>query len=197
MSHYRAFFDTQYVGVWDLDGADRIVTIAKVAPGTVGGQQGKAKSKKAIVTLREFEVPFACNVTNARTIAGMYGSDPREWVGKRIALYPTTTSFGGETVDCIRIRPTIPKGEPERVGKRPVDEDVREKQARAAAKAESPGAAIAAATDAVGLAAAIRECAAWVAAHQERVWPRVLARCDELGLPHDEALLAMSEGGAQ
>ena len=48
---------------------------------------------------------------NARVIAGLYGGfDSESWLGKKITLYPTTTTFGSQTVDCIRIRPLIPKG---------------------------------------------------------------------------------------
>jgi hypothetical protein len=33
----------------------------------------------------------------------MFGNNPREWLNKRVTLYPTTTKFGRETVDCIRV----------------------------------------------------------------------------------------------
>ncbi len=200
MAHFREFFDTPYIGVWDLGGRDRVATITKVTSGAVGGQQGKKEAKKAIVHTREFDKPFCCNVTNATTIAGMYGADTREWVGKRITLFPTTTEFARKTVDCIRVRPTIPRGEPEHVGSRPVDREVREKQDRAAGRAESPGAPIAAATTPNELLAAIGACAAWITADHERIWPRVLKRCEELGLDEQSAVLAIAEaqkGAAQ
>jgi hypothetical protein len=40
----------------------------------------------------------------------MYGNDTAKWVGKPIAIYATQTQFGGDTVECIRVRPTPPKG---------------------------------------------------------------------------------------
>jgi hypothetical protein len=33
----------------------------------------------------------------------MFGNNPREWIGKWVTLYPTTTKFGRETVDCVRV----------------------------------------------------------------------------------------------
>src|SRR5262245_22649845 len=104
MTHFRSMLDAEHMGAWDLDG-DRIVTITKVDPGTVGGQKGRKKEKKAILHFREFPRPMVCNVTNAKAIAGMYGVHVEKWIGKRITLYPTTTTFGSETVDCIRVRP--------------------------------------------------------------------------------------------
>ncbi|MEM9194840.1 MAG: hypothetical protein AAGF12_37020 [Myxococcota bacterium] len=193
MTHFREFFDSEYAGVWDLGGRDRIVTIRRVRAGQVGGHQGKQKSKKAILTLAELDKPMACNVTNAQTIAGMYGSDTREWVGKRITLYPTTTKFGKDTVECIRVRPSIPKGKPEHVGSQPVDPEARRQQNEAAGRA-SPGQAIADATTGQELLDAIQSCAAWIQSRHEDAWPRVLKRCEDLDVAADEAVLAMSAG---
>lgn len=191
MTHFRSMFDTKAIGVWDLDGRDRIVTIASVKPGTVEGEKGR-KSKKAMIVLREFELPFVCNVTNAKTIAGLYGPDTKTWGGKRITLYPTTTQFGGDTVDCIRVRPTIPRGEPDHGGGRPVDPDVRDRQQSAARAAAHPATPIGAATTAEELLAALAECAAWVSANHEKAWPRVLERCAELGVAEERAVEAIA-----
>lgn len=105
---YRSMFDRDYIGAWDLMGRDVTVTIAKVAPGVLTGK-GNRKDKKPIVHFEGREKGLALNKTNAKTIAGMYGNDTTKWVGKRITLYPTTTSFGSETgLDCIRIRSGVP-----------------------------------------------------------------------------------------
>jgi hypothetical protein len=40
----------------------------------------------------------------------MYGKDTDNWAGKWITIFPTTTEFGGETVDCIRVKPGVPSG---------------------------------------------------------------------------------------
>jgi hypothetical protein len=192
MTHFRAMFDSDYAGVWDLDGKDRIVTITKVEAGTVGGQKGKKKGKKAIVHFAELSKPMACNVTNAKTIAGLYGAHVNAWIGKRITLYATTTEFGGETVDCVRVRPVIPSGEAQRFEGKPVDREVREKQERAARKAEHPAAAIGAANDADELLAAIKACAPWILEKREARWPSVLERCEKHGVSPEDAETALS-----
>jgi hypothetical protein len=133
-------FDREHLGAWDLAGRDVTVTISTVRPGSVGGHKGRKKDRKPIISFAKTEKTLCCNVTNAKTIAGMYGPDVREWVGKRITLYPTTTTFGAETVDCIRIRPVVPSGKPRGVKSQPVDAEMRAKQeaAREAAEAELP-----------------------------------------------------------
>lgn len=116
---YRAMFDRDYIGAWDLGGRDVVVTIAKVEAGTLKNGSGKA-NKKPILHFVGKEKGFACNKTNGKAIAAMYGNDTRAWVGKRVTLYATKTSFGSEQVDCIRVRPTVPSAtaaaEPEPAG---------------------------------------------------------------------------------
>lgn len=108
MSDYRTFYDKQHIGAWDLGGREVVVVIEAVKGGKVG--HGEKASKKPIIKFRGKEKTLACNITNAGTIAKLYGNDTREWIGKAITLYPTTTTFGRETVDCVRVKPQFPKG---------------------------------------------------------------------------------------
>ena len=109
MSHFRQYFDSEYLGNWDLPrDQDVVVTIDKVGRGELTGQKGR-KDKKAIIHFVGKKKPMAMNITNAKTVAAMYGNDVRQWVGKSIALYVTTTDSPAGQVDCIRIRPRIPQ----------------------------------------------------------------------------------------
>lgn len=101
--------DRDYLFAFDLQGRDCTVTIAKVTGGEIKGTGGK-KSKKPLCYFRESRDnrPLGLNSTNCKTIAAMYGNDTAGWVGKRITLYPTTTTFGPDTVECIRVRPGVP-----------------------------------------------------------------------------------------
>lgn len=106
---YRSMFDRDYLGAWDLPaGRDVVVTIAKVEAGTLTSQ-GNRKTRKPVIHFEGKEKGFALNKTNGKAIANMYGPKVESWIGKRIALYATTTTFGSETVECIRVRPTVPK----------------------------------------------------------------------------------------
>jgi hypothetical protein len=115
---YRAMFDRDYIGSWDLGGKDITVTISKVSAGELTAQGGR-KSKKPIVWFAGKEKGLVLNKTNAKAIAGMDGTDTRQWVGKLVTIYPTTTSMGSETVDCIRVRPRVPNG----AATRPAEEE--------------------------------------------------------------------------
>jgi hypothetical protein len=101
--------DRDYLFAFDLQGKDCTVTIAKVTGGEIKGTGGK-KSKKPLCYFKESrdQRPLGLNSTNCKAIASMYGNDTAAWIGKRITIYPTTTSFGSETVDCIRVRPGVP-----------------------------------------------------------------------------------------
>lgn len=108
MPDYRSMFDRDYLGSWDLMGRDVTVTIVKVEAGVLTSQ-GNKKTKKPVVHFDGKEKGLALNKTNARAIADMYGTNTDNWLGKRITMYPTTTTFGRETVECIRVRNTIPR----------------------------------------------------------------------------------------
>lgn len=107
----RSFFDKDFLYSFDLQGRDVTLTIERVVQGKLVGIGGKS-NKKPVLYFKEGKDPkkgLGLNITNARTIAAMYGGfDIEKWIGKRITLYPTTTEFGGKTCDCIRIRPKIP-----------------------------------------------------------------------------------------
>ena len=105
---YRGMYDREYIGAWDIPkGKDVVVEISRVECKELVSNRGK--NKKPIVHFVGKEKAFVCNKTNGKAIAGMYGNDTKEWTGKKIALYSTTTNAGGETVDCIRVRPTPPQ----------------------------------------------------------------------------------------
>jgi len=104
----RTLYDKEFLYSFDLQGRDVTVTISKVTAGKLVGQGGKS-NKKPIIYFQGKEKGLGLNITNARTIAAMYGGfESEKWIGKRVTLYPTTTTFGSQTVDCIRIRPSVP-----------------------------------------------------------------------------------------
>lgn len=109
MPHWKSMMDRDYIFAFDLNGRDVVVTIARVEAGELMGASGR-KAKKPIVFFEGKEKGLALNATNSKAIAGMYGNYTEKWIGKRITIYPTTTTMGADTVECIRVRPTIPKG---------------------------------------------------------------------------------------
>jgi hypothetical protein len=112
MSDYRTMFDNDYLGSWDLDSRDVTVTIARVVAKTIQGDGGKSDRKPVVYFKRadgtESPKGLVLNKTNGRTVASLYGPKVEAWAGKRITLYPTTTTVGRETRECIRVRPVVP-----------------------------------------------------------------------------------------
>lgn len=111
--HIMQYFDREYLHACDLQGAARDLTISRVASGTIVSEGGR-KTRKPVVFFearegREAPKGLALNKTNSKTIASLYGADTAAWIGKRVTLYPTTTTFGKEEVECIRVRPVAPK----------------------------------------------------------------------------------------
>ena len=113
MTDYRSLYDKDFIGAWDLQDGDVTVTITKVIGGNLTGIGGR-KSKKPVVYMSHTDKGFACNVTNGRTIATMYGVHVEKWAGKKITLYKSTTRNpdGTGDVECIRVRPSVKEGAP-------------------------------------------------------------------------------------
>lgn len=123
-THYKLLFPKDYLAAPHLKGRDVTLTVEGVsveALHTSGGTE-----MKPVMTFVELERRFkrdptkvtrklVLNVTNAETIAGMHGPEIEGWTGKAITIYPTTTRFGRDTVDCIRVRKRKPasKAHPE------------------------------------------------------------------------------------
>ncbi|MEQ8461777.1 MAG: hypothetical protein RLO52_34605 [Sandaracinaceae bacterium] len=187
MTHYRQFFDSDYIGHWDLEGGrDTPVTITRVKGDTVEGEKGR-KARKIILFFAELEKPFVCNVTNAKTIAAIYGTDVLTWAQKPITLClgearnPST----GEMGPCLRVRPTPPKM-PRREGaqrrEREAPPAIVELRACAAAEA---------------LVELLARHAPFFVEHHKKAWPIVEARCAELGLPLERAVEAVAAARSQ
>jgi hypothetical protein len=107
MPDYRTMFDRDYIGAWDLGGKDITKTIARVEAKKLRNRT--AANTKPVIFFKGAVKGFALNKTNGKTIAAMYGTNTDKWIGKAITIYPTTTTFGSDTVECIRVRPGIPQ----------------------------------------------------------------------------------------
>lgn len=95
-------FPSNYLKASDLQGREAVVTIDRVEFEAVG----REREMKAVVYFQGKQKGIVLNKTNAKKIIEIAGSSlTEEWHGTAITLYPTETEFGGETVDCIRIKP--------------------------------------------------------------------------------------------
>lgn len=137
MTHWRSMMDREYLGAWDLP-TERTAEIVDVRGVKLPGAGEIKANRKPVLTFKNTEKKLIVGATIGKTIAGMYGPNVEDWKGKRITLYATTTrSKGGETVECVRVRPTIPTAPARGIESHPVDEAMRERQMRGAGELPS------------------------------------------------------------
>jgi len=106
--HVDLLYPSKYVKAADLRGKDVVVVIESIEPRHELVSQGNKREQKPVFNLAGKAKQFICNKTNAKTIAKIYGNDPRQWIGKAITLYPTTVRAGGTEHECIRVRSEAP-----------------------------------------------------------------------------------------
>lgn len=138
MPHYKKLYnDKDFLFAFDLDGREVTVTIEKCIAGEIVGEQGR-KDKVPVLFFVGKKKRLGLNKTNGKTIAAMYGTETNAWAGKAITLFPTTTPFGGEIKECIRIRPMIPTAPSSngKRGKQPAPEQPQESAQDDAAEPE-------------------------------------------------------------
>ena len=105
MADIRDAFPSKYLKSNDLKGRPVVVTMRAVAYEPVGND----KEMKPVLYFQGKDKGLVLNKTNTNTIMALTGSPvTEEWDGVAITLYPTETSYAGETVDCIRIKKVLP-----------------------------------------------------------------------------------------
>jgi hypothetical protein len=107
-------FPSKYWKAADLPPGGKALKIAKLSIEKVGLDQ----SEKHVLFFKGEDKQLILNITNWDAIAALCGADSDQWTGKTIVIFPTQTTFGGKTVDCIRVRqpkppPLAKKPEPE------------------------------------------------------------------------------------
>jgi hypothetical protein len=97
-------FPSKYLRPKDLGAAAPVVTIAAVRMERVGQRQ----TSKPVVTFVGKTKGLILNKTNATTIAQLLGTeDTEQWAGRQVRLYATDTTFGKDTVRCIRVKAAV------------------------------------------------------------------------------------------
>jgi hypothetical protein len=126
------------------------VTIEKVAGEELTSTGGR-KNKRPVVYMKGSKKGFVLNKTNSKAIAGMYGVNVEDWVGKRITMYKTTTNApdGSGDVECIRVRPQIPKRAYNTSAGEPADAGLGDASVSTASAEEEPQITVAAAITAL------------------------------------------------
>lgn len=108
-THWKKLINPDYLGAYSLEpGQDMILTIKEVKREMITGTGGK-KEECPVCHWQENQKPMIMNVTNMKTIAKLYGPYIEKWPGQKVQIYASTTKFGGDTVECLRIRKDPPQ----------------------------------------------------------------------------------------
>ena len=102
MAKRHDVFPSKYLQAADLRGKPVNVTIERAPLETLKNKNGE--DLKTVLYFRGAKKALPLNRTNWDSCADLCGDDSDDWPGHQIQLYPTTTPFGTDTVDCIRIR---------------------------------------------------------------------------------------------
>jgi hypothetical protein len=110
---YSELYPGRFLKADILKGQKVTLTIKNVDVEELIGETGKAAAK-VIVSFTERPLELVLPKTNGECLKRMFGNNPHAWLGKKITLFPSTTSFGRQTVDCIRVwgSPDIPEDIP-------------------------------------------------------------------------------------
>ena len=115
-THWKQLVNMDYLGAYALpDGNDLTLTISKVVKEVVTGNSGR-KEQCMVMYFKEPDYkPMILNRTNAKSIQALVKTQEypqgspmiEDWIGHKVTLYGSTTRFGGDVVECLRIRPTV------------------------------------------------------------------------------------------
>lgn len=95
-------FPSNFLKHTDIPSAGVTVVIAKAEMEEIG--QGKDAENKLILSFQDTAKKLVTNVTNAKNIAKVIGSDDTDnWIGKPITLVVREVDFQGETTLAIRV----------------------------------------------------------------------------------------------
>ena len=93
-------FPSKYLKADDLDG-ERTVKVTKITFEEVG----QNKERRPVAYFEGIDKGVVLNKTRSNGIVKASGSDDTDdWPGTLVLLYPSTTQFQGEEVECIGIR---------------------------------------------------------------------------------------------
>lgn len=105
----RLWHEHRVLKAMHLQGREWTLQIESVTKGKITGEGGKS-DQMPIVKFRGTKLPLGLNKTNTKTLGQLYGYKASQLEGRWVTLYPTTTKGkAGDVVDCIRIRPEVPR----------------------------------------------------------------------------------------
>ena len=109
-THWKNLFEskTMLLGSHNLnEGEELVLQITSVGVEEIKGRNGKPER----VPVLKFNnaPPMVLNITNATTIASLYGELHKDWIGKHIQLYAAWINLKGVKQTALRVKLTKPQ----------------------------------------------------------------------------------------
>lgn len=110
-THWREFHPTDYIGAYAFEpGEEKVLTIKSASRELVKDEKGRSEECLVVHWKQRDTKPMIINVTNAKAISKVAGSNYIEdWAGVTVSLFTTEVNAFGEIVEAVRIRQTAPK----------------------------------------------------------------------------------------
>lgn len=104
MTHYRKFYNKNYLAGEDFEkDSSLVVTIKTAESEEVQSTQGL--EEKLVIGFQEIEQKYIPGIRMAKIIRSITGSDQVEdWIGLKIELFQATEEHFGEPMEVIRVR---------------------------------------------------------------------------------------------
>jgi hypothetical protein len=98
-------FPSKFLQAEDLTpNQNTIVTIARIYPGAAKGRNADEAEVKWLMRFQEMRKPMSLWRSTAKQLAEMFESTNTDhWIGKQIAIYPSTYLSYGEMKPCINV----------------------------------------------------------------------------------------------
>lgn len=118
---YKEYFPSRYLKAEDLHEAHVTGTIVSCGAELVG-QPPKQEERLVLGFKEPYLKPLVMNKVNCEAVAKIAGDDdPESWIGQKITVYASETTFGGKTVPCVRVK--APKKDAPKIASAPAEAD--------------------------------------------------------------------------
>jgi hypothetical protein len=95
-------FPSRYFKAGNIEGEKRLVISRVVIENP--SDSGDSNDNRPVVYFHEAAQGLVLNKTNAESLAEHFGEETDDWTDREVILYPTTTTYLGKRVPCVRVR---------------------------------------------------------------------------------------------
>lgn len=100
-------FPSAYIKASDIGDKKPVVVIESIKMQVLG--QGEEQETKPVLSFVGKEKQMVLNKTNANTIAGMYGTDTKDWINKKVRIVVAEVAYKGKMGPALRISSVKPE----------------------------------------------------------------------------------------